>query len=364
MRNSSVPLGIVAFLFLPITPIQAGLYLPAMPTQGPDVSPQGVRPLPFSVFRRDVLEDLLRIANPQPPESKIRQLVLQAKDALLAKSRTGSLTLEDRVNLSGYLIRLRQYPDAIDLLTPVVTRESRNFMVFANLATAEQMGGHLERAISHLEQALDFWPSEWPGLTADQLRWYQKVEKYHLTLLRHRWVESRLQAKPEPVLDTLFFKDGQPVHYVGDHGKYEAGKIAPTERDKLPPDTLAIVQQLLIWLPDDVLLYWQLGEVLNAQGDVSSAATVFYDCVGKRRLDAPELRHHRQILGEVAQVKSEESATALEGIDNPPAPTSGPTWLPDRNKLWTAGSIFAIIVAILTYFQIREVRRRRAGRPS
>jgi tetratricopeptide (TPR) repeat protein len=268
------------------------------------------------------------------------------------------------VNLSGYLIRLRQYPDAIDLLTPVATRESRNFMAFANLATAEQMGGHLERAISHLEQALDFWPSEWPDLTADQLRWYQKVEKYHLTLLRHRWAESRLQAKPAPALDAIFTKDGQPVQYVGEHGKYEAGKIAPTERDKLPPDALAIVQQLLIWLPDDVLLYWQLGEVLNASGDMSSAATVFDDCVWKRRLDAPELREHRQIVAEAAQVKREESATALEGSDNSPARSSGPTWLPDRNKLWTAAAIFAMIIAVLTYFQIREVRRRRAGRPS
>src|SRR5947209_9709380 len=103
MRNSSLPLGIVAFLFLSISPLQAGLYLPAMPIQSPEISPQGVRPLPFSVFRRDVLEDLLRIANPQPPASKIRQQVLKGKDALLAKARTGTLTLQDRVNLSGYL---------------------------------------------------------------------------------------------------------------------------------------------------------------------------------------------------------------------------------------------------------------------
>ncbi len=364
MRNPCLATGITAFLFLPISSLQAGLYIPALPTQGPEISPQGVKSLPFSIFRRDVLEDMLRIANPQPPESKIRQQVLKAKDMLSAKFRTGSLTLPDRVNLSGYQIRLRQYQDAIDLLTPVATRECRNFMVFANLATAEQLAGNLERAISHLEQALDVWPSEWPGLTADQLRWHHKVEKYQLALLRRRWADSRLQSKPAPALDSLFVKDGQPVRFVGDNGKYEAGKIAPAERDKLPPDALAIVQQLLIWLPDDVLLYWQLGEVLNASGDVSSAATVFDDCVWKRRLDAPELRLHRQIVAEAAQVKSEESATALEGSDNSPAPASGPNWLPDRNKLWTAGSIFAIIIAALAYFQIREFRRRRAGRPS
>ncbi len=230
MRNPCLATGITAFLFLPISSLQAGLYIPALPTQGPEISPQGVKSLPFSIFRRDVLEDMLRIANPQPPESKIRQQVLKAKDMLSAKFRTGSLTLPDRVNLSGYQIRLRQYQEAIDLLTPVATRECRNFMVFANLATAEQLAGNLERAISHLEQALDVWPSEWPGLTADQLRWYQKVEKYQLSVLRRRWADSRLQSKPAPALDSLFVKDGQPVRFVGDHGKYEAGKIGSWER--------------------------------------------------------------------------------------------------------------------------------------
>jgi tetratricopeptide (TPR) repeat protein len=356
MRKLLIPFAIVSVAVFPKSPLQAGLYLPAVPTQGPEISPQGVKPLPFSLLRRDVLEDLLRIGNPQPPESTVRRQFLKGRDELQAKQRRGPLSQEDQMNLSGYLIRLRQFQEAIDLLTPVATRECRNFMVFANLATAEQQAGHLERAISHLEQAQDVWPSQWPDMTPEQLRWFQQVERYQLRLLRQRWAETRL-GKPPAGMDTLFTKDEQPIRYIGDSGHFEAGKIAPAERDKLPADALAILQQLLIWLPDDARLYWQMGELLNAMGDVSSAAIVFDDCVWRRRLDDPELRQHRQIVAEAAQAMSQESV--MEDVDGSSGSTPSNDWLPDRNKLWTVGSIFAIIAVVMIYFQFREFRRRR-----
>jgi hypothetical protein len=104
-----------------------------------------------------------------------------------------------------------------------------------------------------------------------------------------------------------------------------------------------------------------MGELLNATGDISSAATVFEDCVWRRRLDDPELRQHRQIVAEAAQAKSQEPATETDDVQESQAPTAAPGWLPDRNKLWTVGSIFAIIVFAMIYFQIREFRRRRAA---
>ena len=224
---------------------------------------------------------------------------------------------------------------------------------------AEQQAGQLERAVSHLEQAQDVWPQERPGLSQEQLRWFRQAEKYHLLLVRHRWAQARRPAQSQPSLDPLFVKDGQPVRYLGDNGQYEAGKIAASERAKLPPDAVAIVQQLLIWLPDDTLLYWQYGELLNADGDVTSAAQVFDDCRGRRRLDADELKQHRQFVTEAAQAKSQESGLSSEESDKTPASGSGSSWLPDRNKLWAAGTIFALIFVVLIYFQVREIRRRR-----
>src|SRR5207244_13193671 len=191
-------------ILIPSQTLQAGLYLPAQPAQIPELTSQGVKPIPFALFRPNVLEDLLQIGSPQIPESKMRREFLAARAKLQAKSRAEGLTEEEKVNLSGYLIRLRQYQEAIDLLTPVATRACRNFMVFANLATAEQQAGQLERAVNHLEQAQDVWPQEWPNVSAEQLRWYRQAEKYHLILVRHRWAQGRPAALAQPQLDPLF----------------------------------------------------------------------------------------------------------------------------------------------------------------
>jgi tetratricopeptide (TPR) repeat protein len=355
MHKLYLVLAVVTAWLFPRSNLQAGLYHRALPAPHPEISSQGVKPLPAALFRRDVLEDILKVSMPQT--SEVRSKVMKNRDELLAKARSGRLTEEDQVNLSGFLIRLGQYQDAIDLLTPVATRECRNFMIFANLATAEQHAGQLERAVSHLQQAQDVWPQELPGLSREQLNWFRQVEKYHLLLVRHRWAQARQSAQSQPRLDPLFVKDSQPVRYVGDSGQYEAGKIAAAERAKLPPDALAILQQLLIWLPDDTLLYWQYGELLNANGDVISAAQVFDDCRGRRRFDADELKEHRQIVAEAAQAKSQESMLSSEETDQ--GSSGGASWLPDRNKLWAAGTIFALIVVVLIYFQIREIRRRR-----
>ncbi len=350
---------VAVMAFGPCRSLQAGLYLPARPAQTPEITPQGVKPIPFSLFRPNILEDLLKIASPQSPESAVRKEFLAARDKLQSKARAGGLTEEDKVNLSGYLIRLRQYQEAVDLLTRVATRECRNFMVFANLATAEQQAGQLERAVSHLEQAQDVWPQEWPGFNQEQLRWFRQAEKYHLLLVRYRWAQARRSAQSQPSLDPLFVKDGQSVRYLGDNSQYEAGKIAASERAKLPPDAVAIIQQLLIWLPDDTLLYWQYGELLNADGDITSAAQVFDDCVWRRRLDSAELKQHRQIVTESARARNQESGLSTEENDKKSASGAGSSWLPDRNKLWAAGAIFALIFVVLFYFQVREIRRRR-----
>ena len=50
---------------------------------------------------------------------------------------------------------------------------------------------------------------------------------------------------------------------------------------------------------------------------------------------------------------------STEEDDKASGPSGGLSWLPDRNKLWTAGTIFALIIVVLIYFQVREIRRRR-----
>jgi hypothetical protein len=84
---------------------------------------------------------------------------------------------------------------------------------------------------------------------------------------------------------------------------------------------------------------------------------VFDDCRGRRRFDSDELKEHRQIVAEAAQARSQESVLSAEETDQ--GSNAGSSWLPDRNKLWAAGTIFALIVVVLIYFQVREIRRRR-----
>jgi tetratricopeptide (TPR) repeat protein len=291
-----------------------------------------------------VVEDLTNLGVPQ---SKLRQKYLDRSNELQAKARRGPLTEEEAVNLSAYLIRLRQYQQAIDVLTPLASRrDCRNFMVFANLATAEHLSGQLGRAIDHLQQAQDFWPQQWPGFSSEQLKWFVRVERFHLRLLRLRAREGT--SRPES-LDALFEKEGSPIQYVGDSGQFEPGRLASAEQAKLPQDAMAVLQQLLVWLPDDIRLYWQLGELLNASGDLESAYQVFDDCIWKYRFDPPELRAHRQLVSEAI-----ESQKQTESETN----QTKSAW-PEMWQLVLWGSVFGLIIAALGYLQIREFRRRR-----
>src|SRR5262249_9699783 len=77
--------------------------------------------------------------------------------------------------------------------------------------------------------------------------------------------------------------------FVGESGAFEVGTLAVAEKAKLPPDALDIVQQLLVWLPDDLRLYWLLGELYNARGgtaNIEAAQLIFTDLEGATPLVA------------------------------------------------------------------------------
>jgi len=353
----------------------AGLYITAEPMEGPLLSEGSVKALSFSQFE-DVISTLLAIGIEQPLGSKQsdspkRQQYRARTEELQAKVRAGRITMQERVNLSAYLIRLRKYEEAVQVLEPAAAQERQNFMLFANLATAHQLAGRLDRALGYLQQLKLLWPPAWPGLTKQQLDWFRTAEKYHLELVKLRYREfagsPSGRALAHEKLDDLFHGEKGPVRFAGESGRYEAGKVAAAERAKLPAEALAIVQQLIIWLPDDTRLYWLLGELYNANGDIEAAAKIFDNCVGNvRRFSASDLRAHRLVVQE-AKPKSDSAllfAPAAEWTGTPandaPAPSSLPSWLPDSRQLVAVGGIAALAVGVLAYFQIREMRRRRS----
>src|SRR5205823_7655450 len=90
--------------------------------------------------------------------------------AHMAQAGRAPLTAEQRLSLSAYLIRVPKinaegkleyrYREAINILSPAQRdpKERDNFLIYANLATAEYLDGQLVRARDYLADALRMWP--------------------------------------------------------------------------------------------------------------------------------------------------------------------------------------------------------------
>jgi hypothetical protein len=227
---------------------------------------------------------------------------------LEAKEARGALTLDDRINLGAYYIRLGEFQKAVGLLE-AKAKESRHFLLRANLATAYELAGVPERALSYRQLALSSWPAMYPAWDTRQMTFYRRAEQFHLTLLQARQDEARQRPGDTRLrLDNLFPR----VRFVGPGGEYEAGAIAPAQAAEIPNGATDLVMQLLLWLPFDDRLHWMLGELLNASGDVAGAAAIMRPVIEKPQdpkkwqSDAPpELREHYRILAAeaVAQEK-------------------------------------------------------------
>ena len=185
---------------------------------------------------------------------------------------------------------------------------------------------------------------------------------------------------------------GKPVRYVAASGKFEAGKIAPDEKAKLPKDAITMLEQLLIWMPDDMRLYWQLGEVFNAEGDANSAKSIFMEFLKKYPIfldpKAEPMRDEKLIklylpkftdqfpevgprltalLDYTPPVPDDKSSTTQGKQQSPPPgpPKKEETQLGSLNIDWqTLGVGFGIGLScgVLFVWQLREVRRRRQAR--
>jgi hypothetical protein len=95
--------------------------------------------------------------------------------------------------------------------------------------------------------------------------------------------------------------------------------------DKLPLERVPLVVQLLLWLPFDNRLYWQLAELLNIQADVQGASTLMNELVDSRAYRPPELWAHRQVVRQ-AWAEARPVLEKLEGNDGP-AVRAELTWM-------------------------------------
>jgi hypothetical protein len=351
-------------------PVRAGLYNPREMSRFYPV------PTVFSRFQ-DLWSDLRGLARDEKDVKNDWILKYHSRFRELKNAEQSSeLSVEDRIELSACYLRIPNADgsfranDAIRVLEPAQAKEPRNFMVLANFAVAQQVAGNLERAISYEGLALESWPDSHPNFTLDQLHWYRRAEKYYYQLLMLRLREAEQAARgEEKSVDGLFY----PVDLAGSGASYEAGKIAARQLAELPGDAIPIVKQLLIWLPFDNRLYWLLGELLNAKGDVRAAYQAFNTLIGPdnstsaKQPDQPRLlRQHWRVLQEAANALPE---AAVEDAASSAAPSVSPSpgspnssWFPDLRAV-AVGFAAGVVVTLLAGLQLREIRRRREMRP-
>ncbi len=211
-----------------------------------------------------------------PLRKQYQEEVVKLQEAAAARK----LTAAEQADLGALLIRLGETEQALRVLRQADREHPKDHRIVANLGTAWQHAGNLDQAAEALRQAVELAPKK-----------FREAEMLHLNLVRLR----QRQPRDHQELDDLF-----GVRFVGESGRFEPGKLAAVERKKLPPDAVARMQQLCLWLPHDGRLLWQLGELANAHGDVRAASDIFETCVGQFALGSRTLREHRLQVREAA----------------------------------------------------------------
>lgn len=382
-------LAVLMILMALALPVHAGLYNPCELDEGPfsdnffeSKSSKGYRETLLKV--RSLSLDGVKVDNP------FRQRYLLVGDALAANS--SKLTLHQKIALSEYEIRRRRPLDAKFLLAALARQPGDNFLLLSNLATACQQvaetkqgaerASEYQQAIDNLTDALARWPKSWEALSDSQRQFLQAMywteenfvrcrnaEDYFLRLLRSRRREAASSKTPEDV-DPLFVANDQGVLYVSESGEFEPGKLAEAERAKLPEKSidraLQVTQQLLVWLPLDTRLYWQLGELYAARGkpqDLRAARKIFDELVWDMNVPYAETKKRRAVLNQLDIPEDTSRQLDFNDLQNKLNPAKDA----EKDDAVTAfawrtlavGFGAGLLFALFAQWQLREVHRRR-----
>jgi hypothetical protein len=217
-------------------------------------------------------------------ESPIRKRYEAEAEKLAKLSQKRQLSADEAADLGALYLRLGETARAIEVLRSAQRDHPKHYHLAANLGTAWQMQGDLRQAAVALELASRLAPAK-----------LREAEQLHLKLVRLR----ARQPRDAQDLDDLF-----GVQYIGPSGKFQPGQLAETQRERLPNNAIALVQQLALWLPADGRLLWQLGELAGANGDAATAAAIMDGCVTEFGLRNEELRQHRRAYRAAAEERA------------------------------------------------------------
>lgn len=365
MRKSVIGAVLIG-LWTAATPVRAGIYNPAEPGEGTRYSL-------FKSFDEKTLFPLRTIRADKVERDNALRLRYVLMAEMAPKSFTRDMKVGERLSIEAYLIRRGEYDKAIKVIEWSTRQapEPENFLQTSHQAMANFLSGDpqkAQRAVDLLSEALKDWPGKLDsakelmpilvqmGWDQDSFAFYKEAEKYLLKLFRLRLPELRTKASDQPQAHDKLFN----VKFVGESGQFEAGKLAASQRAKLPGNELHIVQQLLIWMPDDARLYWLLGEIYNAQGDTAAAFKIFDDLAGfNGRLRVPALVERRNVLLSARRQENKKDDANPADLKDPVLPAQ-----PNRVD-WQAlgvGFVLGMIVSFFVPWQVREWRRRWQGK--
>lgn len=347
----------------------ASLHTPEEPTKF-TIRPDGTAEALAHDFHKNLFVDRLNVANPTIPQTftengkvieTFRGLVLRRIAELQPRAKT--LPPAELAGLAANLLRAGKASEALQLLAPHARGRAPDFRIVANFVHVLATSGEWDAAVNTAADLMDLdFPSDLAGATPEQRKWLAKVERqYYLKWLRlHRdRVNRKLAPDAEDVLP-LF-----DVKFVNDAGQYEPGKLAASEKAKLPPDAIAVVQQLILWAPWDISLQWLLGELYAANGQLKDAEQVFDRCVEAGQYSNRKVfMAHRAVVREAAAKSNEKSAADIILADNAPDDAAKPNddFLPSRERVIVFAAIFGVVALALIALQVRSIGRRLASR--
>ena len=278
MRHPRIIVGTIVLLMLPAA-AHAGLYYSG--------EPLAELPSHWRGFLRDhkSLRSVAAKPGPGKPASAMRDRYLSLAEKFEKLTKERKLTADEKADLGAIYVRLGEATKAVNLLRDAQRENPKHFYIAANLGSALQMLGDLRQATFALQDAV--------RLAAEKLK---PAEELHLKL-----VTLRSKKKGLAELDELF-----GVRWVAGDGTYIPGKIAEKERNKLPEDAVALMQQLALWLPADGPVLWQLAEMANMHSDLSMAAAMMDGCMTQFGMQSKETNLKRQLTQEAVDERADK----------------------------------------------------------
>lgn len=377
-------MGRVSFVFLAGLlvalvgePGRASLYSPedsrfVVPV-GEDGKARALRPDEF----RTALAVLMNARDTKVPADRAVFLkrIERVKGKKLAPPETAALAAD--------LLRVGQANEALNALAPRLRDRKPDYFVYTTYASIRASSRDWAEALRY-HQSAQFdseMPAEVKGLSKAQRDWWEKLDRdcvphyYRIHLKEAELRKDRSRSEQEKLdenedvfplfpIPSRANPNPLPVRFVNEAGAYQPGTLAAAERAKLPTDVIPIVQQLLLWFPDDNRLYWLLAELYAAEGDLAASFGAFHSLAWGRAYGNRKLfMDHRQAVEAAldAQPRKASADEPLLGSATEGAVPQEPPAAKEPISMRTIWIYFAVVGVIALVAFIRAMSRRIRG---